>query len=146
MRWFADQHRVEPLPVEPQDPARELLDWCKEHHQRMYSTRTLIRTCMADYREHPDRNSPTLELPIQMNNELYEYLLRVRSAGLASGRWDARSAANMLMGVLFSDAMGRDAMPVRFPQAVPAAIEQYVSLLLAAIGARASAEDVRATA
>lgn len=146
MRWFADQNRVGPLPVEPQDPARELLDWCTEHHQRMYALRTLIRTCMADHYVHPDRNSPTLELPVQMNNELYEYLVRVRTSGFASGRWDARSAANMLMGALFSDAMGRDAMPQRFPQAVPAAIEQYVSLLLSAIGARASEDAIRATA
>ena len=135
MRWFADQNRVEPLPAEPRDPARELTDWCKEHHMRMYSLRTLIRTCMADHLEHPDRNSPTLKLPVQVNNELYEYLLRVRSSGLATGTWDARSAANMLMGALFSDAMGRDAMPERYPHAPDAAIEQYVALLLLAIGA-----------
>ena len=135
MRWFADQNRVEPLPATPRDPARELTDWCKEHYRRMYSLRTLIRTCMADHFEHPDRNSPTLQLPVQVNNELYEYLLRVRSSGLATGTWDARSAANMLMGALFSDAMGRDAMPERYPHAPDAAVEQYVALLLLAIGA-----------
>ena len=146
MRWFADQNRVEPLPAEPRDPGRELVDWCREHHNRMYKTRTLIRTCMADHLEHPDRNTPTLKLPVQINNELYEYLLRVRAAGLASGTWDARSAANMLMGALFSDAMGRDAMPERFPHASDDAIEQYVGLLLSAIGAdqvRSSKFEVR---
>jgi AcrR family transcriptional regulator len=146
MRWFADQNRVEPLPAEPRNPERELVDWCREHHQRMYALRTLIRTCMADHLEHPDRNSPTLKLPVQINNELYEYLLRVRSAGLASGTWDARAAANMLMGALFSDAMGRDAMPERFPSAAPTAIEQYVGLLLRSIGAREGQRAVRATA
>ncbi len=146
MRWFADQNRVEPLPADPQDPERELVDWCREHHQRMYALRTLIRTCMADHLEHPDRNSPTLKMPVQINNELYEYLLRVRNAGLASGTWDARAAANMLMGALFSDAMGRDAMPERFPSAADAAIAQYVGLLLSAIGAKARAVEVRASA
>ena len=136
MRWFADQNRVEALPAEPANPERELVDWCREHHHRMYQLRTLIRTCMADHLEHPDRNSPTLKLPVQINNELYEYLLRVRASGLASGTWDARSAANMLMGALFSDAMGRDAMPERFPNTSDDAIVQYVKLLLAAIGAR----------
>jgi hypothetical protein len=101
---------------------------------------------MADHLEHPDRNSPTLKLPVQINNELYEYLLRVRASGIASGAWDARSAANMLMGALFSDAMGRDAMPERFPQDANASIEQYVSLLLAAIGCKADPADVRASA
>ena len=146
MRWFADQHRVEPLPAAPRDPARELTEWCKEHHFRMHSLRTLIRTCMADHLEHPDRNSPTLKLPVQINNELYDYLLRVRASGLAAGTWDARAAANMLMGALFSDAMGRDAMPERFPEVADVAIEQYVSLLLAAIGCQAVTQGVRATA
>lgn len=146
MRWFADQNRVEPLPAAPRDPARELTDWCKEHHFRMHSLRTLIRTCMADHLEHPDRNSPTLKLPVQINNELYDYLLRVRASGLAAGTWDARAAANMLMGALFSDAMGRDAMPERFPEVADVAIEQYVSLLLAAIGCKAITQAVRATA
>jgi len=136
MRWFADQHRVEPLPVAPVDPERELVEWCREHHQRMYQLRTLIRTCMADHLEHPDRNSPTLKMPVQINNELFEYLLRLRASGVASGTWDARSAANMLMGALFSDAMGRDAMPERFPTASSVAIEQYVGLVLNAIGAK----------
>ena len=136
MRWFSEQNRVEPLPAEPRDPGRELTEWCKEHHRRMHSLRTLIRACMADHLEHPDRNSPTLKLPVQVNNELFEYLQRVRASGLADGAWDARSAANMLMGALFSDAMGRDAMPERFPHAPATAIEQYVGLLLLAIGAK----------
>ena len=141
MRWFAEQNRVEPLPAEPKHPERELVDWCREHHHRMYQLRTLIRTCMADHLEHPDRNSPTLRLPVQINNELYEYLLRVRAIGLAAGSWDARAAANMLMGALFSDAMGRDAMPERFPKAPHESIVEYVGLLLNAIGVR----EVRGT-
>jgi hypothetical protein len=52
----------------------------------------------------------------------------------------------MLMGALFSDAMGRDAMPERFPNAAPAAIEQYVGLLLRAIGAKSEPASIRATA
>jgi AcrR family transcriptional regulator len=136
MRWFAEQNSVEPLPAEPRHPERELIDWCRQQHHRMYQLRTLIRTCMADHLEHPHRNSPTLKLPVQINNELFEYLLRVRSAGLATGTWDARSAANMLMGALFSDAMGRDAMPERFPHAPNESIDEYVGLLLNAIGVR----------
>ena len=147
MRWFAEQNRVEPLPAQPSDPERELTDWCREHHHRMYQLRTLIRTCMADHLEHPDRNSPTLKMPVQINNELYEYLGRVRTSGLATGSYDARVAANMLMGALFSDAMGRDAMPERFPTPAEDAIGEYVRLLLAAIGASsASNEAVRASA
>jgi AcrR family transcriptional regulator len=138
MRWFAEQNRADALPTEPRDPARELTEWCRHHHTRMYRLRTLIRTCMADFLEHPDRNSPTLKLPIQINNELHEYLLRLRASGIAPGDWDARSAANMLMGSLFSDAMSRDSMPERFPHAPEVAIAHYVELVLNAIGVSTS--------
>lgn len=134
MRWFAETNQVDPLPATPRDPASELVDWCREHHQRLYVIRALIRTCLADHFEHPDRNSPTLKLPMQVNRELHEYLLRLRDAGLASGGWNPQSAANLLIGALLSDALGRDAMPEQFPGDVNEDIAQYVRLLLAAIG------------
>ncbi len=39
------------------------------------------------------------------------------------------------MGAIFSDAMGRDTMPERYPGSMRDAVERYVDLLLAAIGA-----------
>jgi AcrR family transcriptional regulator len=134
MRWFADKNQVDPLPTTPRDPASELIDWCRDHHRRLYVLRALIRTCLADHSEHPDRNSPTLKLPLRVNQELHEYLLRLRSTGLASGNWNAQSAANLLIGALLSDALGRDAMPEQFPGNVNDDIAQYVHLLLRAIG------------
>ena len=41
----------------------------------------------------------------------------------------------MLMGAIFADAMGRDTMPERYPYSMRDAIDQYVTLLLRAIGA-----------
>lgn len=134
MRWFAEKNQVDPLPATPRDPATELVDWCREHHHRLYVLRALIRTCLADHFEHPDRNSPTLKLPLQVNRELHDYLLRLRDVGLASGDWRAQSAANLLIGALLSDALGRDAMPEQFPGDVNDDIAQYVRLLLGAIG------------
>jgi hypothetical protein len=40
----------------------------------------------------------------------------------------------MLMGALFSDAMGRDTMPERYPYAMRDAAEKYVQLFLNGIG------------
>ena len=134
MRWFAEKNQVDPLPLTPRDPASELIDWCRDHHQRLYVLRALIRTCLADHFEHPDRNSPTLKLPLQVNRELHDYLLRLRHAGIASGDWNAQSAANLLIGALLSDALGRDAMPEQFPGDVNDDIARYVRLLLLAIG------------
>jgi hypothetical protein len=55
---------------------------------------------------------------------------------MASGEWDERAAAAMLMGAVFTDALGRDTMPERYPYSMRDAAEKYVDLLLAAIGMR----------
>ena len=40
----------------------------------------------------------------------------------------------MLMGAIFSDAMGRDMMPDVFPQPESSAADKYAELLLSALG------------
>jgi hypothetical protein len=44
------------------------------------------------------------------------------------------------MGAVFSDAMGRDMMPERFPYTMRDAVERYVDLLLRAIVPRAATD------
>ena len=58
---------------------------------------------------------PRASCRCMISDELRVYLQRLRAAGLARGDWNPRAAAAMLMGVLFTDAMGRDCMPERFP-------------------------------
>jgi len=48
--------------------------------------------------------------------------------------FDPKSAAAMLMGAIFSDAMGRDMMPDVFPQPQERAARLYTRLLLRALG------------
>ena len=52
----------------------------------------------------------------------------------------------MLMGVLFTDAMGRDCMPERFPYSERDGIKHYVALFLQAIGASKPARRTAAPA
>jgi hypothetical protein len=75
-----------------------------------------------------------MQASVRVANVLVEYLRRVKAAGLAVRDFDERAAAAMLMGAVFSDAMGRDTMPERYPYPMREAIEKYVDLLLAAIG------------
>ena len=42
----------------------------------------------------------------------------------------------MLMGTLFSDALGRDAMPGRFPYSMRDSIDHYLPLFFTAIGVK----------
>ena len=59
--------------------------------------------------------------------------------GLASGDWDPDAAAAMLAGTLFSDVMGRDCMPQCDPLDPDAAVTEYLSLFLRAIGVETAA-------
>ena len=125
-----------PLPLVPRDPAKELLVWARDHHRDLHRYRALIRKFMGEYEERPQHCMQGMELSVRIARELTGYLKRVKHAGLASGDWDERAAAAMLMGTIFSDAMGRDTMPERYPYSMRAAVDKYVHLFLSAIGAR----------
>jgi AcrR family transcriptional regulator len=122
------------LPAEPVDAERELLEFCHRQHRHLLASRSLIRTSMAEFSEHPDATRLVCQAPVRLAEGLQEYLTRLRAVGLAGGEWQPRAAAAMLMGTLFSDAMGRDCMPERYPPEQEA-IGQYVALFLRAIGA-----------
>lgn len=135
LRSFGEAERPESLPAEPADARAELLGWCLRHHGRLYQVRALIRTSIAEFERNRERVKPTLEHARCVGDEMRDYLARLRDRGLAHGSWDAASAASMLLGTLFSDAIGRDAMPERYPHPPETAVMHYVDLFLAAIGA-----------
>src|SRR5829696_10395555 len=124
------------LPAEPVDPQNELLEFCRRQHRVLLASGPLIRTSMAEFGEHPEATRLVCQSALRIAEELQQYLVRLGAAGLARGEWEPRAAAAMLMGTLFSDAMGRECMPERFPPEQEA-IAQYVELFLRAIGAAA---------
>jgi AcrR family transcriptional regulator len=137
LEHFADHASATALPVHPVQPREELLDWCRAHHRALHKVRALIRKSMGEFEEFPAHCSQGMQISIRIANELSAYLRRLKQAGLARGDWDERAASAMLMGALFTDAMGRDTMPERYPYSMREAVEHYVDLLLAAIGAQA---------
>ena len=134
VQFFAAQATVAALPEDPVDPRTELLQWCRAHHRELYKMRGLVRRFMGEFDEHPDNCMQCMHASVRIANDLVAYLGRLRARGLASGDWDARAAAAMLMGAIFSDALGRDPMPQRYPHSMRDAVEKYVDLLLRAIG------------
>jgi AcrR family transcriptional regulator len=129
-----DRDVLRPLPDEPADPWRELTDWCRVHHEFLIRIRSMLRTSMAEFPEHPEHMTEACKLPLRVASELRDYLLRLRARGLARGRWSARAATALLMAAIFEDAMQRDIMPARFPSPAREAVRQYVALVLTAIG------------
>jgi AcrR family transcriptional regulator len=122
------------LPNEPRDPSQELTDWARLHLSDLRNRRSLIRTCMGEFEEHPGILPKENSAPSQAAKTLARYLAQLRARGLAHETFDEGVAATMLMGVLFADAMGRDVMPDMFDNDPEDALQEYVRLFLRGIG------------
>jgi hypothetical protein len=97
---------------------------------------------MGEMDETPEMRTCAGAGPQRVAAELVAYFDRLKVRGLADPEVDVGAAAAMLMGALFTDAMGRDMMPERYAYTPEQAPAKYVELLLRAIGAppRAAAE------
>lgn len=123
------------LPERPGHPEAELIAFCEQYLGALSRSRSLIRTCVGEFDQYPEAARVACRTPVRIASELERYLHRLRAAGLATHGWNVRVATAMLMGTLFSDAMGRDCMPERYPFDEHEAVRQYVRLFLGAIGA-----------
>lgn len=124
------------LPNTPVDPAKELTDWARDHHKQLHKFRSLIRKTMGELEEHPHMCACTMKASTKIAGDLAGYLKSLQTAGLASKGWNPHAAASMLMGALFADAIGRDAMPGRYPYSLRDAVDHYLPLFLIAIGVK----------
>jgi AcrR family transcriptional regulator len=122
------------LPDTPRDPFRELRDWARSHITELRNRRALIRTCMGEIQEHPGIFSAENSAPTRAARALCRYLRRLRETGLAKAEFDEVTAATMLMGTLFADAMGRDIMADMYRNDPDQALDEYVRLFLRSIG------------
>ena len=138
VQFFAAQLTTRKLPDTPVDPRAELVEWARAQHRELYKVRVLVRRAMAEFEEKPENCAHSMQASIRIAGDLTDYLRTLRRNGLASGDWDERAAAAMLLGAIFSDAMGRDTTPEKYPYAMRDAAEKYVDLLLYGIGVPAA--------
>jgi hypothetical protein len=89
---------------------------------------------MGEIEERPEMCECASAVPTQASNELCKYLVALRRQGRTAEKFDPTTAAAMLMGAIFSDAMGRGMMPEVFPQPEGKAAHMYAVLLLRALG------------
>jgi len=123
------------LPAEPADARGELTEFSRKQLEHLFRLRSMIRTCMGEGEEHPEILPRATERPVRVHRALRDYLGRLKAQGRARADADVDAASSMLMGSLFSDAMGRDYMPEAFPYTIEAAPARYVALVLRAVGA-----------
>jgi AcrR family transcriptional regulator len=133
---FAEQTPYLRLPDTPRDVATELDVWARDHHKHLHRMRALIRTSMGEFEENPEQCKQAMCVSINIANELTDYLSAAQKAGLVADTFVPSAATAMLMGTLFADALGRDAMPERYPYPMRDGITHYLQLFLRAIGAR----------
>ena len=129
-----------PLPDEPRDPVNELTDWSRSHLRDLQARAPLIRTCLGEFAERPDLVTPEISCPVRAVRTLAAYLARLKQRKLAALLFDERVAATMLVGVLFSDAVGRDLVPDMYSGDPDEALTEYVALFLRGIGVDTSGD------
>jgi AcrR family transcriptional regulator len=126
------------LPAEPRDPAAELLDWTRRHFEFVLRNHRLIKAAMADAQTHPDMACIGDQIGASTQVRLRTYLESLRDGGLCAPDVDVAVASNVLAGVVFADALGRDVHPQCQQYSADEAPQRYVTFFLRAIGARAA--------
>jgi AcrR family transcriptional regulator len=122
------------LPEIPSDPERELTNWSDSFIQHLRLRSSIIRKTMSEIEERPEMSECASFVPRKASSDLCRYLLALRRQGRTSEKFDPKTAAAMLMGAIFADAMGRDMMPEVYPDPWEKAAQMYTMLLLRALG------------
>lgn len=140
---YARQRSEEALPPGPENPLRELSEWCDAHLTILRNGRGMIRKCMAEVDELPQMAGCMRVGPDVVHRQLREYATSlVKLRGLQLNREEIATACMMLQGALFADAMGRDIMPDLY-QPLRRAGASYAGMFLRMLGAH---EDAQAAA
>ena len=123
-----------PLPDVPSDPERELTSWSESFIQHLRLRSAIIRKTMGEIEERPEMGECASDVPVRASGELCRYLAALKKQGRTGQKFEPKTAAAMLMGAMFADAMGREVMPDVFPHPEIKAAQMYTRLLLQAIG------------
>lgn len=122
------------LPEHPADPERELSAWCEAQLAHLREARSIIRKAMGEIEEHPEMTTCMSEGPTCAFHELSGYARRLTRGAATVPAREAHSAAAMLMGALFAEAMGRELLPTLYPHPEAESAALYAKLFLRAIG------------
>ncbi len=123
-----------PLPAVPTDLRSELTGWATNHHRRMREHRSMIRTCLAEFEEHPEIAPVAAGPAMESMADVVRYLTAARERGMIAETGSLEAATVMLMNALFMDAITRDVLP-GCPVSDHDAIDLFVDLILRALGA-----------
>jgi AcrR family transcriptional regulator len=133
MQLLAQSADLTTLPDVPGDPETELTQWSEAFFQHLRLRSSIIRKTMSELEERPEMSECASEVPRRASKDLCDYLAALKRQGRIKAEFEPKTAAAMLMGTIFADAMGRDMMPDIYPAEEKAA-RMYAQLLLRALG------------
>lgn len=122
------------LPLEPQDPEREVTTFARAQLDHLWTRCSMIRKTLSEMEDRPDLCNCIAHGPTSAAKHLRKYIQALQSSGRADRDIDPLVPSAMLLGALFADAMGRDFMPEIYPKQERAA-ELYTKSFLKSIGA-----------
>ena len=139
VRPNATRREVAVLTGDPVDPEAELTAWVGAQLNFLRERRSLIRKTMSEIEERPQLLDCVREGPQCAYRALKSYLDALVDRGWIDHTPDLGAGIAMLMGVIFSDAMGREMVPENFPRPIASAPRAYTRLFLRAVGVRSHA-------
>lgn len=122
------------LPAEPTDPRSELIAWATVQHKHLGERSSLIRTCLAEFEEHPELTPVASRGSERTMADLLRYLRLARAKGLIGPTGSLEVATQMLMNSIFLNAITRDVLPGHGLIAPDKVIDAYVEHTLRALG------------
>jgi AcrR family transcriptional regulator len=134
MHSHVAQSPIPSLPDDPDDPEREISEWCAATLGRMRENQSILRTALGEVEERPEATVSMCEGPHCAGMILTDYVLRLQAMGCADADGDIRTAVSMLISSMFGDAISRDVMPHSLPEPVEEAPVKYVRLFLRGLG------------
>jgi len=134
MRHMTQSAGLSTLPAVPIDPEAELTRWSESFIEHLRLRSSIIRKTMGEIEERPQMSECASFVPRQASNDLCLYLTALKRDGKSKEEFDPKTAAAMLMGAIFADAMGRQMMPDVYLQPEENAAQMYTQLLLRSIG------------
>lgn len=128
------QHDCPRVPESPGDPVAELRSWVHDELIHLTKLRSIIRTSLGEVEARPEIVPLIGEKPREVILALAAYVQQLQREGRAANDIDARTAARVLFGSLFADAMGRDVMPELYDHSLEESADHYATVFLRAIG------------
>ncbi len=123
------------LPEAPMRLRQEITEWAAAQHALISAKRGMIRSCLAEWEEHPDLAPKACRGGQLAAADLARYLGAARKRKLIGSRGSVEAATSLFVNAIFLDAMMRDVMPEASPESVADTIAAFADLILRGLGA-----------